>query len=128
MSKYDRNPWLDDGTEECKDLVIASAKWFQNTKFPVLVDVAAEAISKEMKTYDMLLSAAQYGDPKSTIGRHLSRFYDIRGRQLRRNGVRSRFYVIHNPAKVLRNLGLMLMQHGIDSDEELQALVPGFSL
>ena len=116
MSKYDKNPWLDTSTTECRDLAIAVAKWYNTAKFPKLVEDASDEILHEMETADMLSSAEHYGDPKATIGRHLSKFCNIRGRQLRRNGSRFRYYVVTDPVKITENVKFSLLLHGIEPE------------
>ena len=96
-SYYRRNPWLEfepHSSEEWKDMCQACYKLYHTAQFPVLVDDAVDFILQNLENRKDFEESQIFRDPKIIIGRWLAENFLIRGRQLRRNGSRSRFYVI----------------------------------
>ena len=108
-SYYKPNPWLTYGTPEFDRLAKACYMFYQDAKFPILTDEAVEMILERLEGREDLEFNELFGAPKGTIGRFLTQNLCIYGRQLRRNGVRSRFYVIMKPKETAESLQTIKM-------------------
>jgi hypothetical protein len=119
-SYYIRNPWLryePTPSEEWKDLCQACYKLYHTQKFPILVEDAVTFVLQNMETRKEFEGSDTFQDPKVIIGRWLSENFLIHGRQLRRNGSRSRFYVTMYPKKTADAVAYYGSIVGLGDDE-----------
>jgi hypothetical protein len=119
-SYYVRNPWLQyepEPTKEWKDLCQACYKMYHTQKFPILVEDAVTFVLQNMETRKAFENSDAFEDPKVIIGRWLAENFLIRGRQLRRNGTRSRFYLTMQPQATADAVAYYGSVAGLGDDE-----------
>ena len=115
-SYYKPNPWLTYGTPQFDTLAKACYEFYKEAKFPIATDDAVEMILEKSGERAYLESPAAlelFGQPKNLIGRFLTQNFHIYGRQLRRNGVRSRFYVIMKPKETEESMQTVALMLGL---------------
>ena len=118
-SYYKANPWLTYDTPEFYKLAAACYKFYHAAKFPILTDDAVEMVLERLEDRSELDSPeafALYGEPKGLIGRFLTQNLFIWGRQLRRNGIRSRFYVLMKPKQTAESVKMLGLVLGLEDD------------